>query len=114
MSDLISRQEAIGGICDYSENMSVEYKVFADAAKRMLLNLPSVNCSEKPNNWIPVTERLPEELYAICCDDKGEILIATPFECEDSDTGFSAESDECYMYNVVAWKPLPEPYKEET
>lgn len=62
--------------------------------------------------WIPCSERLPEKFYVLCCDNHGEMLIANPFECDDSDTGFSAESDECYMYNCIAWMPLPDPYTE--
>lgn len=67
----------------------------------------------KATGWTPVSEGLPDEFEVICCDDKGEMLIANPFECSDSDTGYSAESAECYMYNVVAWMPKPKPYKEE-
>lgn len=62
--------------------------------------------------WVPCSERLPEEFNVLCCDNHGEMLIAHPFECDDSDTGFSAETDGCYMYNCVAWMPLPKPYKE--
>lgn len=63
--------------------------------------------------WIPCSEILPEESYVICCDNHGEILVANPFECDDSDTGFSAESETCYMHNCVAWMPRPKPYKGE-
>ena len=70
-----------------------------------------LNSSEQ--QWIPCSERLPEEFYVLCCDNHGEMLIANLFECDDSDTGFSAESEDCYMYNCVAWMPLPEPYKGE-
>ena len=62
--------------------------------------------------WIPVSERLPEQYSVLCCDKYGEIMVAHPFEDEGSDNGFSAESEECYMFNCVAWMPLPEPYKE--
>lgn len=67
---------------------------------------------EDAKRWIPCSERLPEEFYVLCCDNHGEMLIANLFECDDSDTGFSAESEDCYMYNCVAWMQLPEPYKE--
>lgn len=63
--------------------------------------------------WIPCSERLPEEFYVLCCDNHGEMIIANLFACDDSDTGFSAESEDCYMYNCVAWMPLPEPYRED-
>lgn len=78
--------------------------------------LESLPTADRPTEWIPCSERLPEEFYVLCCDNHGEMIIANLFACDDSDTGFSAESEDCYMYNCVAWMPLPEPYKggEET
>lgn len=60
---------------------------------------------ESTNKWIPVSERLPEEdtkIYLACCDDGyvasimysgGKWLIADA--------------------NIIAWMPLPEPYKAD-
>lgn len=65
--------------------------------------------------WIPCSERLPseEEAYEVlCCDKQGNQLVAHPYKNEYSNTGFCAESEECYLYDCVAWMPLPEPYKE--
>ena len=65
--------------------------------------------------WIPVSERLPKE-YAdvICCTDAEEVFIASYLgklddgtECFDDDNGMMCEGD------VIAWMPLPEPYKGE-
>lgn len=64
------------------------------------------------DRWVPCSERLPEEFSVLCCNNHGEILIANPFECDASDTGFSAENNGCYMYNCIAWMPLPMPYRE--
>lgn len=54
--------------------------------------------------WIPVTEKLPEEdtkVYLVCCDDGyvASIMYA----------GGRWLIEGC---NVIAWMPLPEPYKE--
>ncbi len=59
--------------------------------------------------WIPVTERLPEDGTYLCTLD-GELIGE-----EGSFTGM------CGFYNgkwdeegcVIAWMPLPEPYKDE-
>lgn len=67
--------------------------------------------------WIPCSEKLPgdEDPYSVlCCDAHGEMLIAHPFKDERSNIGYSAESDECFMYDCIAWMLLPERYKEET
>lgn len=62
--------------------------------------------------WIRISERFPDKLEVLCCDTRGNIAIAHVFECSDSDTGYSADYEWCYMDNVVAWMPLPKPYKE--
>ena len=65
--------------------------------------------------WIPCSERLPgkdESFYVLCCDKYGEIMIGNVFECYDGETPYSAESEHEYMYDCVAWMPLPTPYRE--
>ena len=68
--------------------------------------------SEKPNKWIPVSERLPEIHQ--------DVILS--LRSLDIEIGFRAET-EPYFYcygryidpeNVLAWQPLPEPYKEES
>ena len=60
--------------------------------------------------WIPVSERLPEknDVYLVAVNSWG---------CPTRDVdGFMAHTDrkwEVYGNKVVAWMPLPEPYKQE-
>ena len=66
------------------------------------------------STWIPCSERLPIKYGEyLCCDRCGNTIIAMPFADEESDTGYAAENDNCYMWSCIAWMPLPEPYKEE-
>ncbi|MBR1631525.1 MAG: DUF551 domain-containing protein [Paludibacteraceae bacterium] len=65
------------------------------------------------SEWIPVTERLPHH-EVICCDVRGNMMIGYVGPSAESETGFCAESNECYMSECIEWQPLPEPYKEET
>lgn len=60
--------------------------------------------------WIPVSERLPknEGNYVIAFCKSGEICVAWYEEAEET-----WETDACYLDNVLAWMPLPEPYKAE-
>ena len=62
--------------------------------------------------WIPCSERLPEG-EALCCDKRKNMMIGYVLSDGGSDTGFSADSDNCYMYDVVAWMELPEPFTQD-
>lgn len=61
--------------------------------------------------WIPCSERLPDE-EVLCCDTRGEMIIGYPYPDEESNTGFSAESDEVFM-DCAAWMPLPKSCRAE-
>lgn len=56
--------------------------------------------------WIPVSERLPEDDYGtyLICTDDGYIATIQ----YDRSIGWLLDS------NIVAWMPLPEPYKAES
>ena len=62
------------------------------------------------NGWIPCSERLPEldGTYICTCQGIAE-SITLIFSTHDNSWNdeFEAEYDD-----VIAWKPLPEPYKE--
>lgn len=62
--------------------------------------------------WIPVTERLPEEvgLYPVTCFDGGRQIDLGQWCIDECGEGFW-ECDWCDSYSVIAWMPLPEPYK---
>ena len=59
--------------------------------------------------WIPCSERLPEE-EVLCCDIQNNIMLGYVFVDMSSESGFSAENDNCYMYECVAWMPKPKGY----
>ena len=70
--------------------------------------------------WMPCSERLPEKSIGewLCCTDEGEIMILrydTP-GYGSKECVFYKWDDNGYFYqifNVVAWMPLPEPYRKE-
>lgn len=76
--------------------------------------------------WIPCSERLPElnmvEMeaegeYFMISDSvivtDGEHMCITQYEIDDEYTkGWLNNCDEEEMEEIVAWQPLPEPYKE--
>lgn len=65
------------------------------------------------SGWIPVSERLPETsgTYLVTCSE-GKILHSTyaKFQCKLKNWNLTGTRS---YWRVVAWMPLPEPYKED-
>jgi hypothetical protein len=70
---------------------------------------------EKENGWIPVSERLPEKNKDVITTVKysgfmgmyGRWLKTVFID------GYGEWNGECIGGEVIAWMPLPEPYKED-
>lgn len=61
--------------------------------------------------WIPVSERLPDEWQVvIVTDDRGQVFEyeLNPINVDKYTTG----KWEFLGHEIIAWQPLPEPYKE--
>ena len=100
MNDLIDRQAAIDEIRkDVMGGLNYE---------SILKRLPS---AQPEPQWIPVSERLPEM--------PGWYLISKADDVFDAyfslDEGWESEAFEEFrpVENVLAWMPMPAPYKEE-
>ena len=118
MSDPIERQDAIDAFTDEipvtgranAESVKAYVKLVVDRIKQ----LPSA----QPQRWIPCSERLPEKAYGqywVCTD--------TGYQCQcrwtDNVYGLGSSGEWTWKIfdipqysHVVAWMPLPEPYKE--
>ena len=101
MDDLISRRAAIDAIEDCAEFIKDIHQMVtlidADMAKTKVRAIPSAQ------QWIPVEKETPIlRNIVLVCDSLGKIL-------------FDSYIDGVWVYcpYVVAWMPLPEPYKEE-
>ena len=92
---------------------------FADEIKeKSKADFMALCADENPNEWIPVSERLPEDsgrylAYIINKHDNRLQYIMTCDYLVDSYWNWFPD-DECASDNVIAWMPLPEPYREET
>lgn len=65
--------------------------------------------------WIPVEERLPEAGKSVlCCSDDERMIIGVLHKEYYIDFGIAvAENYNQIMHDVIAWRPLPEPYRPE-
>ena len=115
MAEYIDRQAAI----DELDHAAWGKEWDKALAKAMLESLPSAQPEQR---WIPVSERLPEigEHYVsdpciVICDN-GAYGFAQLEENIFGQVGWNCERDDEYhepLGAVMAWMPLPEPYKEE-
>ena len=62
--------------------------------------------------WIPVSEELPEQGQEVICQCRANMIKVLKL---DADFDWYQDADHCYMNGfVIAWMPLPEPYKAES
>ena len=99
--DCISRQAAIDAMNEWEWQelyLPIHFK-------QLLEDLPPVKPEQK---WIPVSERLPEknDVYLVAINSYG-----CPTRDVDGFVSQSVRKWEMYGKSVVAWMPLPEPYK---
>ena len=106
MADLIDRQKAIRNICNEDCHQPIPCKWKCIAIEE-LEALPSV----QPRKWIPAKERLPEEgTEVLGTDDHGCIRHVVKDKCGLYEF---ATYEEMMHINIVAWQPLPDPWKGE-
>lgn len=67
------------------------------------------------DGWIPVEKRLPEDGKSVlCCSDDERMMIGVLHKEYYVDFGITvAENYNQIMHDVIAWQPLPEPYRPE-
>lgn len=98
---------AIAVLEDY-ENTGItpdQFQVINEEYSKMAKELAELR---QQNQWIPVSERLPEPgIYLVTCDDKDYPVKRMRMKgiCFYDHNGI-------YDGKVLAWMPLPEPYKE--
>ena len=71
---------------------------------------------ELKTEWIPVSERLPEDRESVLFSTKTDMVFEGKYLADDTDSKWYAESDDTFVRNnvVTAWMPLPTPYKAES
>lgn len=63
--------------------------------------------------WVECTGNITPDGEVLCCDIHGKQIVGCIVKDGVSSTGFSAESEEKYMFDCIAWQRLPERYRLE-
>ena len=106
--DCVSRQETLDTIikelCIKDESYLLQSE---KAIYNVVKNMPSVTPTQR---WIPVSERLPEVGEKVLCQCQANIYEVLKLTVD----GWYHDNNHCYMSGfVIAWQPLPQPYKEK-
>lgn len=106
MTDYIDRQAAIDAVCGAFRVWDFDDYVDRDIAVETIKDLPSAQSKQQ---WIPVSERLPEQGQEVICQCRASIIKVLKL---DANGDWYQDVSHCYMRGfVIAWMPLPEPYK---
>lgn len=94
------REQALNGCFACAE----EHKQLAEVLKELK------TLKERPQGeWIPVSERLPERHKAVIITD---IETSDTYQSQYIGNGYWECDNGTFKNRIIAWMPLPEPYKE--
>ena len=116
MDELIKRSDAKEALRKLGHEVVVVDKVCSlGVATEFIDVIRTVPSADRPQEWIPCSERLPSEKdyigdVVIWCTDKSIVGVGWYYESTKS----WATIDDTFppiLGEVIAWMPLPEPWK---
>ena len=83
-----------------------------DACIAEMINAPTIEPERKKGEWIPCSERLPDDDEIVLVSDGIDYAVA--FWRSDADAWDDPLHGwlDSFEFNVKAWMPLPDPYTE--
>ena len=105
MSDLISKSTLIKEIWKLSKDITSEWETAG------VLSIVERQPTLEYNGWIPCSERLPKMCVPVLvCNAEGRVYIRQINWKSHGKTEIPYWSQN--STGIIAWQPLPEPYKE--
>ena len=98
---------------EVSPSIDAEYDDFFHRGLERASRLVKEVAKEYNGGWIPCSDRLPEENQKVILQDFYGNITIEKMKTNDGLEGFIDGDWWSSANNYVAWKPLPEPYKEE-
>lgn len=93
---------------------AIEFEIFGTSDDYVSVGwVKDIICRHMNDGWIPVGERLPEEAGTYIVNAlNGERSIVTFAKWKNRYKRFDMTGARAY-WRVIAWRPLPEPYRPE-
>lgn len=118
MKDTIYRDDAVALVIKAihgTDNKEIQNYLLDGLRKQMW----SLQSAEAVQWWIPCSERLPKAEYG-----ESDCVLATCSWKSDTKQRWTEKlyfnggnwcypTGECFTHKVIAWKPMPEPYRED-
>ena len=110
MNDYVSRKAAIAAINKALDRETLLNSFVRKIAVEAVKKMPSADVPR----WIPCSEQMPTmNEYVLVCTVNGDITDGHRWNEEDDGAWFIfGDSHNASDGDIVAWMPLPEPYKE--
>lgn len=105
------RVRVAGGMSE--EELTEDFKDGVQAVLYLLSKQPTIQSEPQ---WIPITQKLPDlDKCVLATTSWGTITIAERWKDTKGEENWFVSEGECNAErdDIVAWKPLPEPYKGE-
>ena len=112
MSDLIKREDAIEAMEQKYQDILRIFKRKVKVGEKAIVSdmigcIKSLPSADRPQEWIPCSERLPKDNREVLISLEWGIDIGTYERGEWRSEWINHYDDD----NVLAWMPLPEPMK---
>ena len=112
IDDTIKRSDAIKALCDAVDAKKYGEYLYTDEFCKVINAIPS---ADRQQEWIPCSERVPIEYRTVLVtwEYAGKSYTTTAFrKTKNAVTYWASNEQPKYTpLKVVAWMPLPEPWK---